>query len=58
MAKDMDADKQDNIMHSTMKKGDWMLVGSDMMREKAVMGDNVGISLDCDSEEEIKTIFN
>lgn len=55
--KDMSADKQDLIMHSTLKKGDWMLIGSDMMRDKATVGDNVGVSLECESEEEINTIF-
>lgn len=58
MEKDMPTDKQDLIMHSTLKKGGWVLIGSDMMRDKATIGDNVGVSLDCESEEEIKTIFN
>ncbi len=57
MAKEMPADKQDLIMHSTLKNGTWTLIGSDMMRDKAVYGDHVGISLDCKSDEEIKTIF-
>ena len=57
MEKDMSTDKQDLIMHSTLKKGDWVLIGSDMMRDKATAGDNVGVSLDCESEEEIRTIF-
>jgi len=57
MSKDMPADKQDIIMHSTLKKGDWVLIGSDMMRDKAVVGDNVGVSLECESESEIKEIF-
>jgi PhnB protein len=56
--KDMPADKQDLIMHSTLTKGSWVLVGSDMMRDKAIMGDSVGITLDCESEEEIRTIFD
>jgi PhnB protein len=57
MAKDMPGDKQDLVMHSTLKKDDWMLIGSDMMREKAVIGDSVGISLECESENEIRSIF-
>jgi len=57
MSKDMPADKQDIIMHSMLKKGDWVLIGSDMMRDKAVVGDNVGVSLECESESEIKEIF-
>jgi len=58
MEKDMTPETLDLIMHSTLKKGDWMIVGSDMMRDKATIGDNVGISLDCESAEEIKTIFD
>jgi PhnB protein len=57
MKDDVSADKQNLIMHSTLKKGDWMLIGSDMMRDKAVIGDNVGVSLDCESEEEINRVF-
>ncbi len=57
MVKDMPSEKHDLIMHSTLKKGEWTLIGSDMMRDKAMIGDNVGLSLDCESEEEIKTIF-
>lgn len=58
MAKDMPADKQGLIMHSTLKKSGWVLIGSDMMRDKATVGDNVGVSLDCESEEEIRMIFD
>ncbi|OHA28048.1 MAG: hypothetical protein A3D56_00005 [Candidatus Taylorbacteria bacterium RIFCSPHIGHO2_02_FULL_45_35] len=57
MAKDMPADKQDLIMHSTLKKREWTLIGSDMMRDVAVIGDNVGISLECESEKELRDIF-
>ena len=58
MAKEMPADKQDLVMHSTLTKGDWVLIGSDMMRDKAAIGDNVGVSLDCESEKEINDVFN
>ncbi len=58
MAGEMPADKQELIMHSTLTKGDWVLIGSDMMRDKATIGDNVGVSLNCESEEEIRTIFD
>ncbi len=57
MEKDMPADKLDAIMHSTLTKDDWVLIGSDMMQDRAVAGDNVGVSLECESEEEIKTVF-
>ncbi len=57
MSKDMSADKQGLIMHSSLTNGGWVLIGSDMMRDRAVVGDGVGISLDCESDAEIKTIF-
>ena len=57
MAKDMSKEKHDLVMHSTLKKGGWTLIGSDMMRDKAVIGDNVGVSLDCESEKELRGIF-
>ena len=56
--KDMPVEKHDLIMHSTLTKNNWVLIGSDMMRDKATLGDNVGISLECENEEEIKKIFN
>lgn len=57
MAQDTPADKHDLIMHSTLKKGSWVLIGSDMMRDKAVIGDNVGVSIECENETELRTIF-
>ncbi|MES2985651.1 MAG: VOC family protein [Patescibacteria group bacterium] len=58
MESDMTPDQLDLIMHSTLTKGSWVLIGSDMMRDKAIVGDNVGIMIDCESEEEIRTIFS
>ncbi len=57
MAKDMPADKQDNLMHSILRKGKITFIGMDMMRDKATIGDNVGISLNCESEEELRDLF-
>lgn len=56
MAKDM-PDKGDLIMHATLTKDSWVLIGSDMMRDRAVTGDGVGISLNCSSEQEIREVF-
>lgn len=58
MAKDMPADKQNFIMHATLVSGAVEFFGSDMMRDKAVIGDNVGMALNCESEQEIKTLFS
>ncbi len=57
MAKDMPAEKHNLIMHSTLEKGDWVLIGSDMMRDKAIIGDNVGVSINCESDKEINDLF-
>lgn len=57
MEKDMPADKLDLVMHATLKKDDWTLVASDMIRDRATVGDNMGIMLDCKNEEEINAIF-
>jgi len=57
MAKDMPADKQGFIMHAELKKGDLVFYGSDMMRDIATIGDNMGMSLNCESDEEIRTLF-
>ena|SRR6185312_1314495 len=56
MGKEMPG-KEGLIMHSTLTKGDMMLIGMDMMRDKAVIGDNVGISLECGSEKELDAVF-
>lgn len=58
MEKDMNEKELELIIHSTLTKGDWMLVGSDMMQDKAIVGDQVGIMLDCDSEDEIRSVFS
>lgn len=57
MEKDLPG-KQDLIMHSTLKMGDWYVIGSDMMMDKAVMGDGVGLCFECDTEEELRNVFN
>ena len=54
MASEMPAEAQEKIMHSTLKKKDLEFFASDMMRDKTVIGDNVALSLNCESEDEIK----
>ncbi len=58
MEKDMPKEKHNLIMHSTLSKGDWMIIGSDMMRDKAVIGDNVGVSISFDNEKDLNTVFD
>lgn len=57
MAKDMPAEKQGFIMHAELKNDKLVFYGSDMMRDTATIGDNVGMALNCESEDEIKTLF-
>ena len=58
MAKDMSPEAQNKIMHSSLKKDGIEIYGSDMMRDRATVGDNFVMSLNCDSEEELKTLFD
>lgn len=57
MESDMPADKLDLVMHSTLIKGDLKIIGSDMIMDKATYGDGVGVMLECDSEDEIRSVF-
>lgn len=57
MAKDMGKETHDRIMHSSLTNDKFTIIGMDMMRDKAQIGDNVGISVDCSSDEEIQSIF-
>jgi PhnB protein len=51
---------QDQVMHSTlMKDGNSLLMASDMIMQgkELVQGNNFAISVNCNSEEEINTLF-
>lgn len=60
-AKDMPEMSQvpkDNILHSALKKDNWVLMASDMMDPSSfIKGDTVSVSLTCDSKEEIETLY-
>jgi len=58
MAKEMPAEGQHLIMHASFRMGDIAFSGSDMMRDKAVIGDNVTVMLDCDNEDQVNSVFN
>jgi len=57
MAKEMPPGSGDLIMHAVLKKGDMQILGSDMMRDKAIVGDNVSIMIEFDNEKELNTVF-
>lgn len=48
---------KDSIMHAKLESGDLVLLGADMMRDKAVVGDNVTIMVDCKSQKEVDDLF-
>jgi PhnB protein len=58
MAKETAPEIHNRIMHATLTKDGVMLFSaSDMMRDMAIIGDNVGISINFESEEEIRNVF-
>jgi len=49
---------KEQIMHSTLVKGDMLLMASDMIGpEGFVKGNDIALSVNCNSEDEIKTYF-
>jgi len=57
MAKDMPADKQGLIMHADLKSPSLEFFASDMMRDKATVGDNIALSLNTKDEQEGRDLF-
>ncbi len=50
---------QNSIMHSSLTKGNLLLMGSDMTGPDGYnQGNNIALSLNCSSEEEINTFFS
>ncbi len=48
-----------SILHSTLIKGQLILMGSDMVGDSGLIkGNAVSLMLDCDSEEEIQNIYS
>ena len=53
------AGMKDDILHATLTKGVLLLMGSDMVGPGGlVKGNNIALSLNCSSEEEINTFFS
>jgi PhnB protein len=57
MAGEMPPENHNKIIHASLKNGELELLASDMMRDKAIIGDNVTITINCTNEEEINTYF-
>ncbi|HZS42962.1 MAG TPA: VOC family protein [Candidatus Paceibacterota bacterium] len=47
----------DKIMHATLKSGELAIYGSDMMRDKAVIGDQIALTYEPNNEDDAKAIF-
>jgi PhnB protein len=48
----------DKVMHATLTTKDWVLMAADMMDPSSfTIGDNYSIVLQCDGEQEAKTLF-
>jgi PhnB protein len=53
------AGMKDDILHATLTKGVLLLMGSDMVGPGGLVnGNNIALSLNCSSEEEINTFFS
>lgn len=54
----MPADMKDCILHGTLTRGALILMASDMVADEGLArGNAVSLMMDCDSEEEIKTVY-
>jgi PhnB protein len=58
MADKMPPQMKKSVLHSTLKKGSLVLMGSDMVGEPGLIkGNTVSLMLNCSSEEEIKNCY-
>ena|SRR5688572_28926192 len=58
MGEKMPVQLKQYILHSTLRKGALLLIGSDMVCEQGLTkGNAVSLSLDCSSEKEIRTCY-
>lgn len=58
LAGKMPPQMKESILHSTLAKGDLVLMGSDMVGENGLLkGNAVSLMLDCSNEEEIKNCY-
>ena len=57
-AKQMPVEAHNQIMHSTLSKEGWTLLGSDMMNaSERVNGNAIALTIHCSSEDEIQNFF-
>lgn len=58
MAAHMPANMADKILHSTLAAGPIIIMGSDLHRSKLIEGNTISLCLNCESEQEIKSLFS
>ncbi len=58
MAAQMPHDWKDTILHSQLKSGDMVIMGSDMSRDKRLEGNTVHLCIQCNTEEELNRFFS
>lgn len=59
MADKIPPEMKESIMHSTLIKGDLVLMASDMVDEKGLLrGNSVSLLLTCESESEIRSSYD
>jgi PhnB protein len=58
MAAKMPSEMSAQILHSTLIAKSFTLMGSDMMGNQVVNGNNIKICIDCSSDQEITSYFN
>lgn len=58
LADKMPPKMRDCILHATLTRGTLVLMGSDMVSQTGLIrGNSVSLSLHCDSEKEVKTLY-
>lgn len=59
MAGQMPEAMKSRILHSTLRAGRWVIMGSDMVGERGIQkGNNVSLMLGCSSEKEIRDCYD
>ena len=58
MADEMPEEMKQHILHSALRKGDLLILASDMAREELTTGNRVALMVECQSEEEIRSYYN
>lgn len=54
---DLRKEDENKIMHGNLKKGNFLLMASDTHGPDIKMGDNVQLSIECESREEVDRLF-